>query len=390
MGRGDIADLKQKIGSLFNVDPDWLVLSDNWKEKVDRICKDTDRIMDLRGSTVDLWAYYSPPANKAIKKEPEVVEAKHEPVPGEVPEAGGEGQVPQQEGEQEQPSFHFCPIHNLTVSKKYVYTTTSTIGIPPLFVTLQETDELTNAQVYNIICDQLKLYGFWKPSEEGGEENPFTISWTPEARGYSRENDLERNDEHFEIRTRVKVTVLWKNRSRQEYELEKDESFPEVERHRSEETVVLSACLSAFTEEEVLSKENAWYCNKCKEFQMATKKMELWRLPDLLVIHLKRFSFNRRFRNKITSLVRFPLKDLDLENWVSKSCKLGQTTKYDLYGASMHSGGMGGGHYTAYAQSVKNNEWYYLNDSSVSRADAKSTQSPCAYLLFYKRQKKQE
>jgi len=388
---GDVSDLKQKIAAFFNVDPKWLVLADNWKEKLHRICKDTDPIMNLRGSTVDLWVYYAPPANTASKKEPEVVEAEQEPVPGEEPEAGGEGKLALQEGEQEQPNYYFCPIHNLAVSKMYVYSTTTTIGIPPLFITLQDTDELTNAQVFDILCEQLKLYGFWKPTEEGGEENPFTITWTPEERyGFSmrNENDLERNDEHFSISTRVRFTILWKSRSRQDIEIEKDESYPQVERYNSDESYDLSSCLSAFTEEEVLSKENAWYCNKCKEFQMASKKMEIWRLPDLLVIHLKRFSFSRHYRNKITSLVRFPLKDLDLENWVSKSCKLNQTTKYDLYGASMHSGGMGGGHYTAYAQSVKNNEWYYLNDSSVSRADAKDTQSPCAYLLFYKRQKK--
>jgi len=378
--RGDVADLKQKIGSVFNVDPKWLVLSDNWKEKVHRICRDTDPIMNLRG-TVDIWAYYVPPSESAVKEEQEAGEEEWVEVKdGEVEEGGVE----------EQPNYFFCPIHNATKSSSYVYAVALPVGIPPLFMTLKDTDELTNNDVFNKICDLLQVYGFWQPSQEEGEELPFKMTFCPEARyGFSMHNeeDLEQNDEQFSISTKVQFCVLWKSRNRHEYELEKDESFPEVGVNSSEETVDLSSCLSAFTEEEVLSKENAWYCNKCKEFQMASKKMDLWRLPDLLVIHLKRFTFTRRFRNKISSLVRFPLKDLDLKDWVSENCKLEQTTKYDLYGASMHSGGMGGGHYTAYAQSVVNNEWYYLNDSSVSKADAKSTQSPCAYLLFYKRQK---
>ena len=56
---------------------------------------------------------------------------------------------------------------------------------------------------------------------------------------------------------------------------------------------------------------------------------------------------------------------------------------YDLYAVSNHSGGLGGGHYTAYA---KNNEkWYDFNDSSVNSASSSSIISNRAYMLFYKR-----
>jgi ubiquitin carboxyl-terminal hydrolase 4/11/15 len=39
---------------------------------------------------------------------------------------------------------------------------------------------------------------------------------------------------------------------------------------------------------------------------------------------------------------------------------------YDLYAISNHSGGMGGGHYTAYVKNFKNGKWYNMNDSSCS------------------------
>jgi len=36
------------------------------------------------------------------------------------------------------------------------------------------------------------------------------------------------------------------------------------------------------------------YCPQCKEFVQATKKFDLWKTPDVLVIHLKRFSYDRQ------------------------------------------------------------------------------------------------
>ena len=53
---------------------------------------------------------------------------------------------------------------------------------------------------------------------------------------------------------------------------------------------------------------------------------------------------------------------------------------YDLYAVSIHSGGLGGGHYTAVAK--VRDSWYGFNDSYVgSGADAST---PGAYVLFYK------
>lgn len=50
-----------------------------------------------------------------------------------------------------------------------------------------------------------------------------------------------------------------------------------------------------------------------------------------------------------------------------------------------HSGGLGGGHYTAYAKNFKNQQWYNFNDSHVSRADPSRLVSSMAYVLFYRR-----
>uniref|UniRef100_A0A453BM28 USP domain-containing protein n=1 Tax=Aegilops tauschii subsp. strangulata TaxID=200361 RepID=A0A453BM28_AEGTS len=44
------------------------------------------------------------------------------------------------------------------------------------------------------------------------------------------------------------------------------------------------------------------------------KKLDLWRLPEVLVIHLKRFSYTQFTRNKLETFVDFPISDLDLSS----------------------------------------------------------------------------
>lgn len=48
-----------------------------------------------------------------------------------------------------------------------------------------------------------------------------------------------------------------------------------------------------------------------------TKKLEIWRLPPVMVIHLKRFQFTQTYRRKLVSLVEFPIEDLDLSSCVA-------------------------------------------------------------------------
>lgn len=54
---------------------------------------------------------------------------------------------------------------------------------------------------------------------------------------------------------------------------------------------------------------------------------------------------------------------------------------YDLFAVSNHYGGLGSGHYTAYAKN--NNIWYDFNDSSV-RELRQSPVTDAAYVLFYR------
>lgn len=52
----------------------------------------------------------------------------------------------------------------------------------------------------------------------------------------------------------------------------------------ADKPISIADCLEAFTKEEELSDEELYYCSKCKKHQLATKKLEIWRLPPILVL----------------------------------------------------------------------------------------------------------
>jgi ubiquitin carboxyl-terminal hydrolase 4/11/15 len=158
-----------------------------------------------------------------------------------------------------------------------------------------------------------------------------------------------------------------------------DKSCEEVPEEPKE--ITLDNCLTLFTEKEKLGKEDAWFCPECKDFVQATKKFDLWKLPQVLVIHLKRFSYNRYWRDKLDTLIEFPIKGLDLGQYVKSQDQ--PESVYDLFAVSNHFGGMGGGHYTAYCKNKSTGKWYNFDDSHVSETTQDRIVSSSAYLLFY-------
>ncbi|KAG8697366.1 CSN-associated deubiquitinating enzyme Ubp12, partial [Ceratobasidium sp. 395] len=173
---------------------------------------------------------------------------------------------------------------------------------------------------------------------------------------------------------------------------------PEVEALRAAQTksrsgrqaIDIEDCLNEFTKEEQLGEDDLWYCPRCKKHQQATKKFELWSVPDILVVHLKRFSNARAMRDKIDALVEFPTEGLDLGQRVGMSGAEGEETKegdhvYDLFAVDEHMGGLGGGHYRAYAKNPSDGEWYHFDDSYVTKSSAEDSVNANAYLLFYRR-----
>ena len=96
----------------------------------------------------------------------------------------------------------------------------------------------------------------------------------------------------------------------QERVVEEHESV-EQSRRAQAEPINLDSCLRAFTSEEELGENEMYYCSKCKTHCLATKKLDLWRLPPILIIHLKRFQFVNGRWIKSQKIVKFPRESFD-------------------------------------------------------------------------------
>jgi len=121
---------------------------------------------------------------------------------------------------------------------------------------------------------------------------------------------------------------------------------------KKKDVISLSDCFNLYTKIEKLDEQDYWYCAKCKNHQPSTKKFDLWSLPPVLVVHLKRFSYSRTMRDKIDTQVEFPLTDLDMSNYlINKKVAEKTSTKYNLIAVSNHYGSLGGGHCNYYLKS---------------------------------------
>ena len=195
--------------------------------------------------------------------------------------------------------------------------------------------------------------------------------------------------------------------------------------------ISLQKCFENFTTPERLDDDNMYYCSQCKKHVRATKTMELWRLPNVLVVHLKRFEFRNAIRSfKDETFVDFPIEGLDMSPYCAHpnatvpssaagasshdanggggGAKAAGSTNtdfsvdsipamYDLFGVVNHYGRLGFGHYTAFArrwdESGMDEDWALFDDSSVRSVGEQGPNTrghdaivgPAAYVLFYRR-----
>ena len=157
-------------------------------------------------------------------------------------------------------------------------------------------------------------------------------------------------------------------------------------------------------------------CEACKARKPHTKRLQLYRLPRVLVLSLKRFraqglgdSLGDWISGAGGGLAglgrgRVALKDdspvvlegeapLDLSPFcnpeelqlqsVTRAGGGGAYCRYQLLSVVHHEGGrsLEHGHYTAIGKSVADGAWYRFNDESVGRVAPPSGASGTAYLL---------
>ncbi|XP_043093157.1 ubiquitin carboxyl-terminal hydrolase 15-like isoform X7 [Puntigrus tetrazona] len=265
------------------------------------------------------------------------------------------------------------PVHLREKYKQSGFNQTST----PLFgrpFLLSVPRSISEDKLYNLLL--LRLCRFIRSAAED-EESVETLSPKHPSINGSATND------------RCYLSLDWEPDVKRKYfneataeDFDKHESMEYKPQKKS--FFKLKDCIELFTTKEKLGADDPWYCPHCKQHQQATKKLDLWSLPPVLVVHLKRFSYSRYMRDKLDSLVDFPLRDLDMSEFLINPNA--GPSRYDLIAVSNHYGGMGGGHYTAYAKNKEDEKWYNFDDSSVSPASEEQIVSKAAYVLFYQRQ----
>ncbi|XP_050405156.1 ubiquitin carboxyl-terminal hydrolase 1 [Patella vulgata] len=120
----------------------------------------------------------------------------------------------------------------------------------------------------------------------------------------------------------------------------------------------LSKLMSAFSEVERLREDNKYFCENCFRYVEAERSLHYEVLPDVLTLHLKRFSASDRlFGNlcKINDHISIPLTLPCLQYQCPRSCRKPNHT-YSLYGIVTHAGTtITSGHYLSYVK-VRSND----------------------------------
>jgi len=148
----------------------------------------------------------------------------------------------------------------------------------------------------------------------------------------------------------------------------------------------LEECLKVFTVKEKIAE---YTCDNCKNKGTSEVQVLISQLPDIFIVHLKRFLFMDTYIDKLTAKVTFPLQRLNMAAWISKSDVTfkSHSTEYDLYAVvNHHSSTASGGHYTAFVKSQQiDNTWVKCDDSILTNVTSDNIVTEDAYLLFYRK-----
>lgn len=125
------------------------------------------------------------------------------------------------------------------------------------------------------------------------------------------------------------------------------------------------------------STQNLAECPKCEKINHCELQEKFKKLPNYLIISLKRFESNGKNSSKLSNRIYMP-ENLNLQEFTSEN-----NPEYELSSLINHRGGVGRGHYTAYIK--KKSQWYFTNDSSVKPCTWESAFKSQCYIAIYSR-----
>jgi Ubiquitin carboxyl-terminal hydrolase len=154
----------------------------------------------------------------------------------------------------------------------------------------------------------------------------------------------------------------------------------------------LGFCLTEFCKVQKLPLSDNWKCPRCKVIREGGQYMNLWRLPDLLTFHIKRFNMSARWHEKVTTRVNFPMTGLDMSQWCHKESPVfsqdpDDSHVYDLIGVMNHYGSMTGGHYVSTCKATlcgregREEVAYNFNGFGTSTVEIEESEEPSGWTL---------
>ncbi|XP_059663232.1 uncharacterized protein LOC132308944 [Cornus florida] len=120
--------------------------------------------------------------------------------------------------------------------------------------------------------------------------------------------------------------------------------------------------------------------------RIARMRYRVTRLPQYLILHMRRFTKNNFFVEKNPTLVNFPVKNLELKDYIplptpKKSERL--RSKYDLIANIVHDGKPGEGSYRVFVQRKSEELWYEMQDLHVSETLPQMVALSETYMQIY-------
>lgn len=162
----------------------------------------------------------------------------------------------------------------------------------------------------------------------------------------------------------------------------------EIENHTS-----LSYCLGQFSKNEMLCRDEKYYCSCCCSRQEAYRRMKIKSVPEVLIFHMKRFKYvesEYAFR-KLCYRVVFPF-ELKLFHSVDES--VDKNLGYELIAVIVHIGNLlKFGHYVCFVKVL--GKWILYDDDRTEIVNeeairscfgrVKSQHHQDGYILFYRK-----
>lgn len=124
--------------------------------------------------------------------------------------------------------------------------------------------------------------------------------------------------------------------------------------------------------------------------RIARMKYRVTRLPQYLILHMRRFTKNNFFVEKNPTLVNFPVKNLELKDYIplpTPKEKEKLRTKYDLIANVVHDGKPGEGSYRVFVQRKSEELWYEMQDLHVSETLPQMVALSETYMQIYEQQR---